>query len=138
MKKVICTAVLLCILFCLAGCGSFKVYEMNDILPPLVDITTQYPYTEKITVTNCSTGETLEFTEGTDHNLIRMRLEGIQAIREKVKDEITPLYEITFFTTDGTTAVSILSEYDCVIDGYRYEALRSSVDLIYFENLFAE
>lgn len=138
MKKIILGIILLGTLLCLAGCGSFRVYQFDEIIPPLWDITTQNPYTEKICVTNCSTGETLEYTEGDDHDMIRMRLEGIQAIREKDKGDSSPLYEITFYTTDGTTSISVLSEYDCVIDGYRYEALRSGFDLLYFEALFTE
>jgi len=139
MKKRLAAALLVLVLLSLSGCGFLKVYNLDEILPPLIDITTQYPYTEKITVTNCLTGEALEFTEGKDHDLIRMRLEGIQAIREKAKaSDDQPLFEITFTTTDGIFSVKILENgYHLVIDGYNYETLGSAVDLLYFENLFA-
>ena len=139
MKRVLSILLVISALLALSGCGSFKVYQMNDILPPLVDITTQYPYTEKITVTECSSGKSLEFTEGADHDMIRMRFEGIQAIREKPKsDDPAPLFDIVFTTTDSTVAISVLSEYAFLYDGYKYEILRSGIDLIYFENLFTE
>lgn len=127
------------VMLVLTGCGSFKVYHINDIVPPLIDMTTQYPYTEKITVTNCTTGETLEYTEGSDHDLIRMQLEGIEAVREKVKDneKYQPLFVITFHTTEGKTDVQLLdNSYRFIIDGYLYDALRSKIDIVFFENLF--
>lgn len=141
MKKRIFTVFLAIWMLTLAGCGSLKVYDMNEILPPLIDVTTQYPYTEKITVKNCVTGEILEFTEGDDHDLIRMRFEGIQAIREKMKSsaDIAPLYEVTFHTTGEDFTVSLLeNQYYFVIGGYKYEAIRSGIDLLYFENLFLQ
>ena len=94
-----------------------------------------------ITVKNCTTGEILEFTEGDDHDLIRMRFEGIQAIREKMKSsaDISPLYEVTFHTTGDDLTVSLLeNQYYFVIGGYKYEAIRSGIDLLYFENLFLQ
>lgn len=138
MKKIFRIPVLLCILLCLVSCGSFRVYSFDELLPPLMDITTQYPYTEKITVTCCTNGETVEYTEASDQDMLRMRLQGIQAIREKAKNENAPLYEITFHTTEGVLKIAVLSEYDCIIDGYRYEALRSGFDLLYFEDLFIQ
>ncbi|MBQ8185351.1 MAG: hypothetical protein IJ037_00585 [Clostridia bacterium] len=122
----------------LASCGTPGVYLLDDHLPELIDPSTQYPYTEKITVTQCSTGKVLEYTEGSDHDLIRMRLEGIRCIREKDTGALTPLYTIEFTTTDGTVTLHIASEYDYILDGYVYEAMRSSVDLLYFDGLFAE
>ena len=139
MKKRITAALLVLIMLTLSGCGSFKVYDINEIIPPLIDVTTQYPYTEKITVTKCDTGETLEFTEGADHDLIRMQFEGIPAIREKLKASasVNPLYEVTFYTTEGSVTVSVLeNKFNFAIDGYMYETMRSAIDLLFFENLF--
>ena len=122
----------------LISCGTPGVYLLDDYLPKLIDPATQYPYTEKITVTQCSTGKVLEFMEGSDHDLIRMRLEGIQCIREKDSGALMPLYTIEFTTTEGIVTLQIASEYDYILDGYVYEAMRSSVDLLYFDGLFAE
>ena len=68
----------------LISCGTPGVYLLDDYLPQLMNPATQYPYTEKITVTQCSTGKVLEYTDGGDHDLIRMRLEGIQYLNEGV------------------------------------------------------
>ena len=138
MKRLFCVLMAI-VMLVLTGCGSFKVYDINEIVPPLIDVTTQYPYTEKITVTNCTTGETQEFTEGSDHDLIRMQFEGIEAVREKVKNtqEFTPLFVITFHTTEGKTDIQLLdNSYRFIIDGYLYDALRAKIDIVFFENLF--
>lgn len=134
MKRIISVLILLCALL-LSGCGALSSYNLGDILPPLWDITTQYPYTEKITVNNCATGESLEFTDSSDLNQIRMQLEGIECMREK-KTGDSPLFEITFHTTDGNYEIEILSEYYYMFDGYRYNALGNGVDLVFFQNLF--
>ena len=45
--------VLLAVL-CLAGCAS-DIF-LDEVIPELIDITTQYPHVEKVTVTNGATG----------------------------------------------------------------------------------
>lgn len=129
---------LLALAIFMVSCGTPGVYLLDDYLPVLIDPSTQYPYTEKITVTNCSTGAVLAFTDGSSHDLIRMRLEGIQCMRSKDDGSLTPLYTVEFTTTEGVVTLHIASEYDYILDGYHYEALRSSVDLLYFDGLFTE
>ena len=124
----------------LTACGTPGLYVLDDYIPELIDITTQYPYTEKITVTDCSTGDVREYTDGEMHDNIRMHFEGIQCTRDKVKENAvyTPLYEVTFYATDRTTAVTVLSDSAYLIGEYRYDAITSGVDLVYLANLFAE
>ena len=129
---------LLSLTILMTACGTPGVYVLDEYLPVLIDPATQYPYTEKITVTETATGKVLEYTEGTDHDRIRMRLEGIQCIREKDDGSYTPVYTVAFTTTEGVVTVGIASEYDFILDGYHYEAMRSSADLYFFAGLFAE
>ncbi len=137
MKKIFA---MLMLLLMLTACGTPGLYVLDDYIPELIDIETQYPYTEKITVMNCTTGAELEYTDGEMHDNIRMHFEGIQCTRDKVKENAvyTPLYEVTFYATDMTTTVTVLSDSAYLIGGYRYDAITSGVDLMYLENLFAE
>lgn len=136
MKRIL--TVLLAMMVLLTACGTPGVYILDESLPVLIDPTTQYPYTEKITVTDHASGKVLEYTDGTSHDQIRMRLEGIRCIREKDDGSYTPLYTVEFTTTEGVVTLGIASAYDYILDGYHYEAMRSSVDLFYFAGLFAE
>ena len=129
---------LLSLVILLTACGTPGVYILDENLPVLIDPTTQYPYTEKITVTDHASGKVLEYTDGISHDQIRMRLEGIHCIREKDDGTHTPLYTVEFTTTEGIVTLGIASEYDYILDGYHYEAMRSSVDLFYFAGLFTE
>lgn len=133
MKKFL--SVILLSVMVLTGCGSLTTYDLGELIPELWDITTQYPYTEKITVTDCTNGTVLEFTDSSDMSNIRMQLEGIACIREK-EEGTAPLYEITFHTTAGTESIEILSEYYYMFGGYRYNAVGAGVDLIYLAGLF--
>lgn len=134
MKKLIPLIVLILSALLLMGCGSLQTYDIGDLLPDVWDITTQYPYTQQITVTNCVTGDTVEFTDALDMNVVRMQLEGIQCIREKESE--SPIFEISFKTPDGITKLGIISEYYYMFDGYRYNAIGNGVDLVFFNNLF--
>ncbi|MGN1408795.1 MAG: hypothetical protein ACI4XJ_01330 [Eubacteriales bacterium] len=129
--------ILICI-FVLISCDSPGVYKLDDYLPPLMDITTQYPYITSIEVTEESSGVTLEFTEGKELDSIRMRFEGIKCIREKDGGDNEILYTVTFHTTDADFTIGISSAEDYIIDGYHYEAMRSGVDLLYFGGLFKD
>ncbi|MGN1347234.1 MAG: hypothetical protein ACI4V1_10655 [Eubacteriales bacterium] len=133
-------APLVTLLLFLTACGTPGLYLLEDELPVLMDITTQYPYTEKITVTDCASGEVREYIDGAAHDRIRMQFEGIQCIREKKNagTDSAPQFEVTFYTTDGQTTVTILSASAYLIGEYRYDAMTSGVDLVYFRNLFAE
>lgn len=127
----------LCV-FMLISCDAPGVYKLDDHLPPIMDITTQYPYVTSIEVTDNSSGVTLEFTEEKELGSIRMRFEGIKCIRENDSVEHEILYTVVFHTTDSDFTIEIYSETDYVIDGYHYEAMRFSVDLFYFNALFTE
>lgn len=135
MKKLLTEILLFLSVVLFVSCGSLQTYNIGDLIPDLWDVTTQYPYTEKITVTNCATGDSVEFTDSSDMNMICMQLEGIECIREKPKGE-APLFEITFQTTNSRTTLEILSEYYYIFDGYRYNAVGNGVDLVFFNNLF--
>jgi len=132
------TVLLLALTVVLCSCMTPGVYILDENLPVLIDPATQYPYTEKITVTDHASGKVLEYTDGISHDQIRMRLEGIRCIREKDDGSYTPLYTVEFTTTEGVVTLGIASAYDYILDGYHYEAMRSSVDLFYFAGLFAE
>lgn len=128
----------LALVMMLCSCMTPGVYILDENLPVLIDPTTQYPYTEKITVTEHATGKVLEYTDGISHDQIRMRLEGIHCIREKDDGTYTPVYTVEFTTTEGIVTLGIASEYDYILNGYHYEAMRSSVDMLYFAGLFAK
>ena len=129
---------LLMIALMLTACGTPGLYVLDDEIPELINITTQYPYTEKITVVNCADGSTLEYTDAKMHDNLRMNFEGIQCIREKIDETAvyTPQFEVTFHTTDGEVTVTVLSDSAYLLNGYRYDAITSGVDLVYFTNLF--
>ena len=122
----------------LIGCDAPGVYRMDDVLPPLIDAKTQYPYVESITVEQASSGKTLELTAPAELDKLRMQFEGIKAIREKTEGETEYLYRVTFFTTDGEMQLFIVSGEQYVMDGYLYEIMRAGIDLVYFDSLFAE
>lgn len=134
MKKLISVIILFLSALLLVGCGALRTYDIGDLLPDVWDVTTQYPYTQKITVTNCATGESVEFTDASEMNTVRMQLEGIECIREKESE--SPIFEISFQTTGGVTKLGIISEYYYMLDGYRYNAVGNGVDLVFFNNLF--
>lgn len=135
MKRIL--ILLLALTAVLCSCTTPGVYILDENLPVLIDPSTQYPYTEKITVTDHASGKVLEFTDGISHDQIRMRLEGIRCIREKDDGSYPLLYTVEFTTTEGIVTLGIASEYDYILNGYHYEAMRSSVDLFYFAGLFA-
>jgi len=133
--RILLTALLM--VFCLAGCAS-DIF-LDEVIPELMDITTQYPHVEKVTVTNAA-GESLEYTDAEMHDNIRMRFEGVQCTRKKADapaaDDVQ--FTVTFHTVDGETVVYVLSGSSYVIGEYAYKAITFGVDTVYFENLFAE
>lgn len=138
MKRLIfiLTAVLTLVL--LVSCDAPGVYKLDESLPALIDSSTQYPYTTEIRVTKESTGETLSFTDGVDHDRIRMQFEGIKSIRERDDGSLTAEYSVTFVTTDGEKTIQIVSSEDYIMDGYHYEVMRSGIDMFFFEGLFEQ
>lgn len=147
MKRIVLlTLSALFILLSAAGCTEPTVYNLSDVIPALIDPETQYPYVEKIIVTKLETGETVEFTEGTDHDRIRMQFEEIQCVRKKHERGNVGRtgYTVNFITTDGSTEVYIYNntvsyQANAVCIGeYRYDCLASGVDQTFFENLFTE
>ena len=142
--KIILTVVLLFVLaICQTGCRRTPgLYQLDDIIPELMDTQTQYPYTTAVVVNDKTTSEQIEFTEGVDHDKIRMQFEGIKCYLEK----LAPTYNyrdgvkftVTFVTTDGDVSIEVISKDTCVIDGYIYHAMTSGIDLVFFESLFAD
>ena len=125
-------------LVCLTGCASAMF--LDEVIPELMDITTQYPHVEKVTVTNGATGASIEYTDPEMQDNIRMMFEGVQCTRRKgngvAADE--PLFTVTFHAVDGDTVIYVLSGSSYVIGEYTYKAITFGVDTVYLENLFAE
>lgn len=136
-KFMILSALLLAAVF-LTGCASD--YFLDEVIPELIDISTQYPHVEKVTVTNGATGESVEYTDPKMQDNIRMIFEGVQCTRSKTgappTDEV--LFTVTFHALDGDTVIYVLSETSYVIGEYTYKAITFGVDTVYLENLFAE
>ncbi len=133
--RILLTAVLAAVLF--TGCASD--YFLDDVIPELIDISTQYPHVEKVTVTNGATGESIEYTDPEMQDNIRMLFEGVQCTRKKgsvTADE--PLFTVTFHALDGDTVIYVLSDSYYEIGEYTYKAITFGVDTVYLENLFAE
>ena len=130
-------AVLLAVLM-LTGCASD--YFLDDIIPELIDISTQYPHVEKVTVVNGATGESIEYTDPKMQDNIRMIFEGVQCARSKANGIPTDgvLFTVTFHALDGDTVIYVLSGSSYVIGEYAYKAITFGVDTLYLENLFAE
>lgn len=124
--------------FCFAGCAS-DIF-LDEVIPELMDMTTQYPHVEKVTVVNGATGESIEYTDPEMQDNIRMMFEGVQCTRKKgngvAADE--PLFTVTFHAVDGDTVIYVLSGSSYVIGEYTYKAITFGVDTVYLENLFAE
>ena len=135
-KFAILSALLLAAVF-LTGCASD--YFLDEVIPELIDISTQYPHVEKVTVTNGATGESVEYTDPKMQDNIRMIFEGVQCTRKKgsvTADE--PLFTVTFHALDGDTVIYVLSDSYYEIGEYTYKAITFGVDTVYLENLFAE
>ncbi len=134
--QILLTAVLAAVL--LTGCAS-DIF-LDEVIPELMDITTQYPHVEKVTVTNGATGESIEYTDPAMQDNIRMIFEGVQCTRKKGNgvsaDE--PLFTVTFHAVDGDTVIYVLSGSSYVIGEYTYKAITFGVDTVYLENLFVE
>ena len=128
----------------LTSCGELTAYNLEDYLPPLYDIETQYPYVEKIIVTKTETGEIVEFTEWSDHNRIRMMFEEMKCARREKAPDTTVGFTVSFVTVNETVELFIpLAEGQYQADyvyigAYEFEFLANGVDTFYFESLFAE
>ena len=122
----------------LTGCASD--YFLDDIIPELIDISTQYPHVEKVTVQNGATGEAIEYTDPKMQDNIRMIFEGVQCTRRKGSGVPADgvLFTVTFHALDGDTVIYVLSGSSYVIGEYTYKAITFGVDTVYLENLFAE
>ena len=140
-RRIIAAVLLLIFAICFTGCRKTPgLYQLDDIIPKLMDTKTQYPYTTSVVVEKDSTGERLDYTEGTDHDKIRMQFEGIKCYRDKLTEsddyEDGVQYTVTFVTTDGEVAIEVISKDTCIIDGYVYHAMTSGIDILFFDNLF--
>ncbi len=128
----------------LTACTEPVVYRLDDFIPPLMDIDTQYPYVTEITVTDLAAGDTVAFTEGADHNRIRMQFEELECLRTKDFRAVTEGYAVSFITTNETVTLTIPKEKDTFlstfvyIGEYEFEVLRMGVDTAFFASLFEE
>ena len=134
MKKILLIT-LIC-LFWFSSCST-AVYTLGDVLPELIDVTTQDPYVESVTVFETESQRSVTFTDGITHNNIRMQFEGIECTREKSKKDYPSLYTVTFSTTNGDVKVYIVSNHEFIINGYLYKSIALELDLVYFEHLFS-
>ena len=108
-KFMILSALLLAAVF-LTGCASD--YFLDEVIPELIDISTQYPHVEKVTVTNGATGESVEYTDPKMQDNIRMIFDGVQCTRSKGSGVPADgvLFTVTFHTVDGDTAAQIVRD----------------------------
>ena len=136
-KFMILSALLLAAVFLTSRASD---YFLDEVIPELIDISTQYPHVEKVTVTNGATGESVEYTDPKMQDNIRMIFEGVQCTRSKGSGVPAEgvLFTVTFHTVDGDTVVEVLSQSSYVIGEYTYKAITFGVDTVYLENLFAE
>ncbi len=138
MKKltsILLTAVMLLML--LTSCDAPGTYKISDLLPPLIDSKTTYPYITSVDVVRESDGASVTLTGG-DIDTVRMQLEGIKGSRKKDDGSFPPTYTVTFHTTDSDYTFGLSDKYNMTHDGYIYLIIYSSVDMVYFENLFNE
>jgi len=144
MKRIAFFLCALLLTFGLISCGEVTAYYLDDFIPPLMDSNTQYPYVQKIIVEKTGTGETVEFTEGVDHNRIRMLFEEMRCIRREKSAETVVGFKVSFVTTNETVDLFIPAEEgqyqaDYVYIGeYEFELLANGVDVFYFESIFEE
>jgi hypothetical protein len=133
MRKFAAVFVLLALT--LTACSSLKSYLLGDIIPPLYDTSTQTVYVEKVTLTNNTSGVSVEFDSASEQDLLRMQFEGIRCTRSEIVEELTPKYTVIFTTRDGDFTLKVISEAEFVIGEFYYEAVRFSADLVVLESL---
>jgi hypothetical protein len=86
----------------------------------------------------------VEFTDGMEHNRVRMQFEQMKCIRTKKKAAVDVGYSVRFTTTDGVVEVLIPVEAEMYqatyvyIGQYEYEMLSNGVDIMFFASLFEE
>lgn len=133
MKKRLAILLLSAVLL-LTGCGA---YFLDEVLPELMDISTQYPNVESVTVTELASGDTVTYAEPDMQDNIRMLFEGVQCTREKTTvGAEDAVYTVEFKAQDGDTVIYVISGSEHVIGEYKYKAITFGVDMIYLENLF--
>lgn len=133
MKKRLAILLLSAVLL-LTGCGA---YFLDEVLPELMDISTQYPNVESVTVTELASGDTVTYAEPDMQDNIRMLFEGVQCTREKTTvGAEDAVYTVEFKAQDGDTVIYVISGSEYVIGEYKYKAITFGVDMIYLENLF--
>lgn len=136
--KIRIAAAILLAVFCFTGCAS-DIF-LDEVIPELMDITTQYPHVEKVTVVDGATGESIEYTDPEMQDNIRMMFEGVQCTRKKGSSSYVdePRFTVTFHALDGDTVIEVYSGMIYEIGEYTYKAITFGVDMVYLENLFAE
>ncbi len=135
MKKF---AIILTALLLLTACSPFSVYQLGELLPPLYNTETQDAYVEKIVVSDPGTGASAEITELFELEQIIAQFAEISCTRKKLSAAVaepSPLYDVTFITVDGDIKLSVMSETSFIIDGYVYESVAYSADLLLFEDI---
>ena len=144
MKRFVLLFTVLILTVGLMSCGDLTAYDLEDFIPPLMNIETQYPYVEKIIITKTETGETAEFTEWADHNRIRMLFEEMKCARREKAPEVATGFQISFVTVNETVDVFVPVENGAYqanyvyIGEYEFEPLVKGVDIFYFESIFAK
>ncbi len=138
MKKLISTLLIaVTLLLILSSCDAPGTYKISDLLPPLMDAKTAYPYITSVDVVRESDGECVTLTGG-GIDTVRMQLEGIKGSRKKDDGSFPPTYTVTFHTTDSDITFGLADKYNLTHDGYIYLIIYSSVDMVYFDSLFTE
>lgn len=142
MKKIgVILAVFLCALLC--GCTSLWTYELDDVLPPVLDEYTLLPQIESLTVTRESDGAQITLS-GTDVEALMMCFENIVCVRKKSPPPAAA-YVVEFVMTDPTDvrAPLIIGEVKSSrassfgVGEYLYESINMQMDVRYLEQLFS-
>lgn len=129
---------LLCLL--LSGCAMpWSTFQMEEVLPPILDEFTWLPLLDSVTVTRVSDGASVTVS-GTDTELLYGCFEETPCTRRA--GSVTEMYTLRFTMCDPADVrpSAAVGEYRgtvCVaVEGYRYRPVSSSFDLAYLEGLF--
>lgn len=141
MKKTTIFALLAAFCLLLSGCAlPWSTFQMEDVLPPILDEFTWLPLLESVTVTRASDGASVTVS-GTDTELLYDCF--VQTPCTRRSGSVTEIYTLSFTMCDASDVrpSASVGEYRgtvCVaFDGYRYRPVSASFDLAYLEGLFA-
>ena len=141
MKKTNVLALLTVLCILLSGCAMpWSTFQMEEVLPPILDEFTWLPLLDSVTVTRISDGVSVTVS-GTDTELLYDCF--IQTPCTRRSGSVTEIYTLAFTMCDGADVrpMASVGEYRgtvCIsVDGYRYRPVSASFDLAYLEGLFA-